>query len=298
MLKFLQKLLLIAALCVPWATRAQSDTLVVANGTATNTYVPIYGYYCDNDQHNQVLYPASMLSAMAPCVINSMWFHQSSVAADSWGTTVTVRLVETSATSLADLVAVTNATTVWSGIVNGTTTPVEFNFTTPFVYYGGNLLVDITVSSVGDYSQNYWYGVSSGSSVWTYGDGFFPSSLSSSDDGDVETFTPKTTFIYSPASDICFPPTSFTASVTGSDVDFSWVDNTGSDWQIVWGTNGFNPDTVAVNIAYPTSNTFSLTNLADGQYTAYIRTDCGTDTSIWVSTNFNVGITIMNMAIL
>ena len=296
MLKFLQKLLLIAALCVPWATRAQSDTLVVADGTATNTYVPIYGYYCDEDQHNQVLYPASMLSAMAPCVINSMWFHQSSVASDSWGTTVTVRLVETSATSLTDLVAVTNATTVWSGIVNGTTTPVTFNFTTPFVYNGGNLLVDITVSSVGDYSQNYWYGVSSGSSVWTYGDGFFPSSLSSSDDGDVETFTPKTTFIYSPASDICFPPTSFTASVTGSDVDFSWVDNAGSDWQIVWGTNGFNPDTVAVNIAYPTSNTFSLTNLADGQYTAYIRTDCGTDTSVWVSTNFNVGVTIMNMA--
>ena len=51
MQKHLQKLLLLLAFLVPWVANAQ--TLTVANGTATNTYVPIYGYYCDEDQHNQ-----------------------------------------------------------------------------------------------------------------------------------------------------------------------------------------------------------------------------------------------------
>ncbi|MCR4931608.1 MAG: hypothetical protein K5918_04135, partial [Bacteroidales bacterium] len=195
MFSFIKRLLLIAALCVPWVTQAQTQ-ITVADGTATNTYVPIYGYYCDEDQHNQVLYPASMLAQMGQGVITSMTFYQQQVAASAWGTTVTIKLMETTATSLSDLVATTGATTVWTGTVDGTTSPLTFTFTAPYIYQGGNLLVDITTTA-STYSQNYWYGVSSGTSVWTYGDGFFPSSLSSADDGDVEPFTPKTTFTYS-----------------------------------------------------------------------------------------------------
>ena len=63
MQRHLQKLLLLLAFLVPWVANAQ--TLTVANGTATNTYVPIYGFYLDANQHNQVVYPSSMLTDMS-----------------------------------------------------------------------------------------------------------------------------------------------------------------------------------------------------------------------------------------
>lgn len=39
-------------------------TLTVANGNTTNSYIPVYGYYADDYLHEQVVYPASMLTAM------------------------------------------------------------------------------------------------------------------------------------------------------------------------------------------------------------------------------------------
>ena len=296
MFSFIKRLLLIAALCVPWVTQAQTQ-ITVADGTATNTYVPIYGYYCDEDQHNQVLYPASMLTNMAQSYITSMTFYQQQVAASAWGTTVTIKMMETTATSLSDLVATTGATTVWTGTVTGTTSPLTFTFTTPYIYQGGNLLVDITTTA-STYSQNYWYGVSSGTSVWTYGDGFFPSSLSSADDGDVETFTPKTTFAYNASGDICFPPTNLVGTRTGSDMDFTWTDtnNTNNSWIVAWGPRGFNPDTAVYNTSTTNTTSYSLVDLDNGQYTFAVRANCGTDTSLWVTSDFNIGVDIINMA--
>ena len=87
MQKHVQKMLLLLALilAVPWAMNAQ--TLTVANGTTTNTYIPIYGYYCDADQHNQMVYPSSMLTDMDGSYILSLTFYQSQVATSPWGTT-------------------------------------------------------------------------------------------------------------------------------------------------------------------------------------------------------------------
>ena len=147
MQKHLQKLLLLLALvlAVPWATNAQ--TLTVANGTATNTYVPIYGYYCDADQHNQMVYPSSMLTDMDGSYITSLTFYQSQVASSPWGTTVIIKLKEIADSVLTDLVSTTGAVTVWTGVVNGTTATQVFNFTLPYSYQGGNLLVDITTTA-------------------------------------------------------------------------------------------------------------------------------------------------------
>ena len=74
MQKFLRTLTLVALICVPWVTQAQ-QTLTVADGTASNEYVPFYGYYADVDQHNQVLYPAADLTAMVGKSITQMVFY-------------------------------------------------------------------------------------------------------------------------------------------------------------------------------------------------------------------------------
>ena len=294
MQKHLQKLLLILALLLPGVTNAQ--TLTVANGTATNTYVPIYGYYCDADQHNQMVYPSSMLTDMSGSLITSLTFYQSQAASSSWGTTVTIKLKEITDSTLSDLVSTAGATTVWTGIVNGTTATQVFNFSSPFVYAGGNLLVDITTTEA-DYSQNYWYGISrSNSSVWAYYYGSTPTSISSADEGDVESFLPKTTFGYTTGS-FCMPPRNFAASVMGDTVSFTWFDTSNASWQLVWGETGFNPDTVIYNVVNPYTTSYELTGMADGFYEAYIQAICTDDSSYWIGPlNFNIGIVVMNMA--
>ncbi len=95
----------------------------------------------------------------------------------------------------------------------------------------------------------------------------------------------------------CIAPMSLLANVSGSDVDLTWTENTGTSWQVVWGIGSFNPDTVVVNSATTTTQSYSLTGLDDGMYRVYVRSDCGTDGySAWSSVSFSVGTLIMNMA--
>jgi hypothetical protein len=93
----------------------------------------------------------------------------------------------------------------------------------------------------------------------------------------------------------CSQPVNLTASVTGSDVNLAWTQGNASSWQIVWGTGTFNPDTVQVNIDYSSTGTYSFVGLADGLYNAYVRADCGTETSAStpVSTMSTAGITLV-----
>ena len=294
--KFLMPLVAIVAMALPVNVMAQ--TLTVADGTTTNTYVPIYGYYCDADQHNQVVYPASMLADMEYNYITSLTFYQQQAASNSWGTTVTIKMMEITDSVLTDLVAVTGATTVYTGTVNGTNTMETFVLTTPFEYQGGNLLVDITTTEA-SYSRNYWYGVSrTGASVWVYGEAPMDS-ISDGDDGDVEDFLPKTTFGYNATGAVCHAPTAFASTESGDILTFTWTDTEAAAWEFVYGTTGFNPDT-ATNVEYPSSTTtdLDLSLLADGMYDAYVRADCGDgEYSIWVGpVHFNVGMIIMNMA--
>ena len=293
MQKHLQKLLLLLAFLLPWVANAQ--TLTVANGTATNTYVPIYGYYCDEDQHNQMVYPSSMLTDLSGSFITSLTFYQSQAASSGWGTTVTIKLKEITDSTLSDLVSNAGATTVWTGTVNGTTATQVFNLTTPYFYQGGNLLVDITTTA-STYSENYWYGISrSNGSVWVYG--YSPlNEIYDGDDGAVESFLPKVTFGYTTGA-VCMPPSQFAATVSGDTVSFTWNDTTNTFWQLVWGPMGFNPDTVVTNLATTYFPSYELTDMSDGSYEAYVQTICTDDSSFWVGPlNFNIGIVVMNMA--
>jgi hypothetical protein len=234
--KFLMPLVAIVAMAVPVNVMAQS--LTVANGTQTNTYVPIYGYYCDDDQHNQVVYPASMLADMENNYITSLSFYQQQAASDSWGTTVTIKMMEITDSVLTDLVATTGATTVYTGTVNGTNAVETFVLTTPFEYQGGNLLVDITTTA-STYSRNYWYGVTrTGSSVYVYGESPM-SAIDDGDDGDVQSFLPKTTFTYNATGSVCYAPTAFASTESSGILTFTWTDNSATAWEFVYGAAGF-----------------------------------------------------------
>ena len=66
---------LLMALAIP---QAKADELLVADGTATNNLVPLYGYYWDTGFKTTMVYPASMLSDMSNGTINSITFYANS----------------------------------------------------------------------------------------------------------------------------------------------------------------------------------------------------------------------------
>lgn len=278
MIKQLQRLILAAVLCMPWVMQAQSDTLTVADGTATNDYVPIYGLWCDEIQQNQMLYPASMLADLTGDAITSLTYYMSSTSSSSWGTTVTIKMTEVSNSSLNSLTPTSNATVVWTGTVNGQNLVEEFVLSTPYIYMGGNLLIEFNTTAA-TWSSATWYGIShSGGSAYSYG--------SSSGTQD---FLPKVKFVYQPADGICMTPGNLSATTSGQDATVNWTAGDGTEWEIAWGAPGFNPDNETVNIDNVSTNTYTISNLTDGLYQVYVRTVCDTNNSNWVSTEFMVG---------
>ena len=95
----------------------------------------------------------------------------------------------------------------------------------------------------------------------------------------------------------CVQPSNLAVNVTGSDATFTWTDATGSSWEVAYGAVGFDPD----NVSASSSSTTSLTEtgISDGFYEAYVRTNCGTNGySNWYGpVQFNVGVIVMNMSV-
>ena len=109
--KFLMPLVALVAMALPWNASAQLTT-VVADGTTTNTYIPIYGLWADDYTRSQFIYPVSMLEDLtAGSQITSLTFY-SSTASQNWGAaTFDVKLGEVTETTLSSYLTYT-ATTV------------------------------------------------------------------------------------------------------------------------------------------------------------------------------------------
>lgn len=141
------------------------QTIVVANGTTTNVYLPVYGYMMDVNQHNQLIYPASQISTISGALILKMSFDGNPTVTNNWGgATAVISLATTPDSNFVNPVFDTTALTqVYSGpisVVNGIMT---IQFTTPFLYQGGNLLVDIVTTTNGDDGTMTFFGVTSNS---------------------------------------------------------------------------------------------------------------------------------------
>ncbi|MCK9453213.1 MAG: fibronectin type III domain-containing protein, partial [Bacteroidales bacterium] len=83
----------------------------------------------------------------------------------------------------------------------------------------------------------------------------------------------------------CPAPSALTVSnIAANSADLSWTENgTATNWNIKWGTSGFNPDTEGTIISSVT-NPYTLSGLAaDATFDWYVRSDCGGgDKSDWV----------------
>lgn len=173
-------------------TGAWADELTVFEGDATNSYVPVYGFYADAYLKSEVVMPASELSAMNGGEISAMSFYLSTPASAAWTSTFQVFLKEVSETTLSAFSGLEGATVVYEGLLNATGTTMDIEFDTPYTYNGGNLLIGIYNVEQGNYSSANFAGTTvSGASV----QGYSYTSLDAVSPTQ-RNFIPKTTFTY------------------------------------------------------------------------------------------------------
>ena len=280
MQKFLRTLTLLAFLAVPWVAQAQ-NTLTVADGTTTNSNVPIYGLWSDAYLRCQTIYPAAMLEESADAfgmtggTITSLTYYQSSAAAEAYTGTWEVKLTEVSAVSLSGWQDVSSATTVYTGTLDASVSPLVINFTTPYTYNGGNLLIEVSQIQSGNYKSASYYGVSATGASWQG----YNSSAWASITGSAQNFIPKTTFTFSGGTPItcrvvssveCTDLTATTATLTWTDANNS----SAASYSV------YNGDQLVASVAAGTY-TYTFTGLdPNTDYTLAVAVNCSaTDAS-------------------
>lgn len=171
--------------------------LTVHDGAITNSYVPVYGFNADNCLKAEMVYSAAELSDMSGKNINSMKFYlqQTASQGNPWTGPFQVFVKEVAGATISSFEGLSGATIVYEGAIDGTTSEVTLNFTTPYHYNGGNLLVGVyqtTYHSMVGWGSAYFYGETiSGASINGYG-----SSLEGITSPTQRNFLPKTTFAY------------------------------------------------------------------------------------------------------
>lgn len=167
-----------------------AEELTVYDGTGTNNYLPLYGYYADSKGTiSEFIIPSSQLTSLNGQEIEKITFYLSSPAAASWGdASFNVYLEEVEGSNYDDSSAsqlTDRKTTVYQGALDGTGTTMEIPFTTNYTYNGGNLLVAIEVGTKGTYKAATFYGTTTTNNTGRY--------KYSSTSGRAK-FIPKTTF--------------------------------------------------------------------------------------------------------
>jgi hypothetical protein len=185
--KILSLLVLLVA-----ATGAWAEELTVYDGTATNSYVPVYGFYADAYLKCQAVYPATELAAMAGNSITSLTYYATAPATEAWNSTFQVHVIEVADATISSYNDLSTATLVYEGTLDGTQSTMTIPFTTPYNYQGGNLLVSVSLTITGIYKSITWGGETvNGASVQGYSYSDFNAISATQRD-----FLPKTTFTY------------------------------------------------------------------------------------------------------
>ncbi len=132
----------------------------------TSAYIPVYGWYYDErGSYDQMIYPADMLSSLGGKKIKSITFYPSDPI--SFGNpNAGAILAEIGTVSASNFGSNPTGYLTPSPSVTKTFTPtygdteMTITFDEPFTYTAGtNLLVDLTVTTAGSYSNTYWIGM-------------------------------------------------------------------------------------------------------------------------------------------
>ncbi len=269
------------------------EDVVVADGTITNSNLPIYGYWSDADQVNQMIYPADMLADLNGKTLTSMKFF-STTDLTSWGTrNVTLKLAEIEANTLTGFVTPESWTTVYSDDITKLTDGFVMNFTTPYAYNGGNLLVEIDYESSTYVSKTFRGITRNNAGIYSYGS-------SAGTSGTIQNFLPKAQFQYCEENEACPAVAEVTVPVESVDVTTAVVNWTAaegdylSSYDLIYSTVEMDAEELdAYEGTYAVRNIEDLTTTLNGLsantwYHVYVRANCGAPdntSSTWVTTD-------------
>jgi hypothetical protein len=174
------------------AFAAQATTLTLCDADETSTNVPIYGLYVDTEgTMGQMIYPADMLTDMVGKTITEVQFYSPGI--NFSGATLQLGMTVTDQNDYADYAAVEGATELCSITPNAGDAGMTFVLDQPFVYEGGNLMVQVLVTEVGDWATTYFYGQNM---PYYYSYYQYQSSWSATPSKWNSYFLPKVTFTY------------------------------------------------------------------------------------------------------
>jgi len=152
---------------VPSIKEQQPYSVTVCDGTTTENHFPIYGEYLRRGCYSQMIYPSNLFGSLKKGdKITKLTFYATSNISSNWNNnTITLRLGETAETAVTSNDIMTanrnNCTQVFSGNITGGSNTLTITLASPYNYRGGNLIVDLVVST-GDNNDNVntsWYGV-------------------------------------------------------------------------------------------------------------------------------------------
>jgi len=262
------------------------DTLTVANGTMANSNIPVYGYYMDYQTRSQMIFPGNLLDDMVGSTISSITFYLASSPTVEWTTTFDVRLGTCQETTFPSNDFLLNPTqSIYSGTLTVANGKLTVTFSTPFLYSGGNLLMEFASLIPGNYSSASFYGITSNNS-----------SISGTNLNDISAITPtrrnflpKTTFVYNINTAACQKPTAFSVSnITTQGAMLTWTpDGNESSWDLYITESDAYPNANATPTISVTDTFYSITTLTSATtYYAYVRANCGTQQSSWKALSF------------
>ena len=269
-------LLMLMTALLPLASYGQ-DPLTVNDGTATNNYVPFYGFYTDHYVQGEFILPASQLSDMANGTIESMTFYPTySLTTNTFDVYIAeVPEVTFSSTSF---YGITAGEVVYNGSLTlSSTDGMTITFTSPYQYNGGNLLIGFSKSIDGGSCSSStcpFKGVSAtGASISANG-------FSSLGTPSQQDFLPKVTFTYTAGTpSACPKPGSLAVSnITATSATFNWSrGGSETSWVLEYTTADDTEwewaESVAVNDTFKTIETLQEKTT----YKARVYADCGSD---------------------
>lgn len=278
-----------------------ADQAVTVNpgGIATQGHFPVFGDNADNvGQKLQAIYLANQLKGIAEGKeIKALTFY-SAKQTQSWGKAeFRVSLAQTDYTYFPNASGAyatasdgSSLTKVYEGPLSVADGELTINFTTPYAYEGGNLLIQVEITTAGSYSASSFYSAANTDYLIKY----------ATSGSSRENKQPKLTFVIAgggddPVSETCIAPTAATVeSVTESTATISWQGEA-SQYQYCLEFEGDMPDWTAAKLTDQKSVT--LSGLYDEQkYYFYVRSYCSaTEVSETVKVTFKTACARLNV---
>ena len=266
-------------------TPHDNQQLTVYEGTSSSLYVPAYVYYFDEYSRSQFVIPADQLENMNGASINSVKFYTTSSNIPYTAvSSADVYIKEVNYTSISAFEPKASATTVFTGyldfVSSGNGGEVTINFTNPYQYNGGNLLIGI------ENTENVGY-----KSISFYGQNITGASVAGANSTSLENvtptqrnFIPKTTFSYT-NSGTCNAPSYI--RTTSLSCDYAHI-----EWEPV-ASNGYwmeykigDGDWISINNT-PIGQGCGLGLYPNSNYSIRVRTECvNGGVSPWTTSHF------------